>query len=147
MEKTNEINSDTPMFTLGVTSRLSNLPAHSIRQYIDNGLLVPYKLKSKRQLFSQRDINRLKNIHALIHEKGLNFAGIRALMAMVPCWAIRECPEESRQSCQAYLQDSRSCWDASEKATVCRNEDCRRCEVYKKLSVATDLKSFIREKV
>ena len=60
------------------------------------GLLLPYKLESKRHLFSQNDINRLKLIQSLIREKGLNFAGVRALMAMVPCWAIRKCSEKDR---------------------------------------------------
>ncbi len=29
---------------------LSEIPAHSIRQYIDIGLLIPFKLESKRHL-------------------------------------------------------------------------------------------------
>lgn len=133
-----------PVYTLGIASQLSEIPAHSIRQYCDRGLLVPYKLQSNRHLFSQRDIHRLKNIHILIHEKGLNFAGIRAMMAMIPCWAIRNCTKGDRLSCQAYAADLQPCWEASEKGTKCRNEDCRNCEVYNCLSEEVDLKSYIK---
>ena len=133
-----------PIFTLGITSQLSDIHAHSIRQYIDRGLLIPFKLSSKRHLFSQNDISRLKNIHMLIHEEGLNFAGIRALMAMIPCWAIRECSKKDRQICQAYTANSRPCWEASEKGRLCKNDNCRMCDVYLSFSKEIDLKSMIK---
>lgn len=133
-----------PVYTLGIAAQLSGIPAHSIRQYIDRGLLVPYKRDSKRHLFSSQDISRLKQINTLIHEHGLNFAGIRALMAMVPCWALRPCSESDRQQCNAYTATSYPCWEASEKGRVCRNQNCRECEVYQILSRESDLKGVIR---
>lgn len=133
-----------PVYTLGIAAQLSGIPAHSIRQYIDRGLLVPYKLNSKRHLFSSQDISRLKQINTLIHDHGLNFAGIRALMAMIPCWALRPCSESDRQQCNAYTATSFPCWEASEKGRVCRNQNCRECEVYQILSRENDLKGVIR---
>ena len=133
-----------PVYTLGVTAQLSGIPAHSIRQYIDRGLLIPYKRETKRHLFSDQDIARLKQIHTMIHEKGLNFAGIRALMAMVPCWALRPCSVEDRAGCNAYMASSFPCWEASEKGRVCRNENCRECTVYQIFSRESDLKGVIR---
>ena len=97
MGKSEESESGKPVYTLSIASRLSDIPAHSIRQYIDRGLLIPFKLDSKRHLFSPNDINRLNHIHLLIHEQGLNFAGIKALMAMIPCWAIRPCSESDKK--------------------------------------------------
>ena len=135
---------DKPVYTLGVASQLSEIPSHSIRQYVDKGLIIPFKLESNRHLFSQNDISRLKNIHVLIHDKGLNFAGIRALMAMTPCWALRKCPESERLSCNAYLENYDPCWEASKKGRMCRNENCRECDVYKCMSQDVDLKSVLR---
>jgi len=137
--------SGTPVYTLGIASKLSEIPSHSIRQYIDKGLLIPYKLDSKRHLFSPIDINRLKHIHVLIHEKGLNFAGIRALMAMVPCWAIRNCSKSDRKSCSAPLEDAFPCWESSNKGTACRNVNCRECNVYKRISEEVNMKSVISD--
>ena len=134
-----------PVYTLRVTSSLSGIPAHSIRQYIDKGLLIPYKLDSKRHLFSANDVERLKHIHFLIHEQGLNFAGIRTMMSMIPCWAIRQCSENDRQDCNAYYENSYPCWEASEKGRLCRNENCRECKVYNCCSGNKDLKTVFRE--
>ena len=122
--------SGSPVYTLSVASQLSNIPAHSIRQYIDKGLLIQFKLDSKRHLFSKDDIRRLQHIQLLIHQKGFNMAGIRAMMAMLPCWAIRNCSESDRKSCNAHVEDS---------------YPCRECVVYKKISREFSLKSVIRE--
>ena len=138
------VESTTPVFTLSTTSILSGIPGHSIRQYIDKGLIIPFKKESNRNLFSQIDILRLKYIHKLLNEGGLNIAGIRALLALIPCWAIRECSLAERETCQAYQSDSYPCWEASEKGTLCKNTNCRECDVYRIVENYPDIKSFLR---
>ena len=87
------VESTTPVYTLSTTSTLSGIPVHSIRQYIDKGLIIPFKKESSRNLFSQTDILRLKYINKLLNEDGLNIAGIRSLLAVIPCWAITKCSD------------------------------------------------------
>ena len=139
-----EDQSSLPLYTLGIASQLSEIPAHSIRQYIDEGLIIPFKLKSKRHLFSQKDIERLKLIRSYIRDRGLNFSGVRALMAMIPCWSIRGCSEDDRSSCGAYTDNFQPCWEASEKGRLCRNENCRDCEVYHSLNIDTGIKTVLK---
>jgi MerR family transcriptional regulator/heat shock protein HspR len=136
--------STTAVYTLSTASSLSKIPVHSIRQYIDKGLIIPYKKESNRHLFSQVDIFRLKYIHKLLNEGGLNIAGIRALLALVPCWAIRDCTLEERNNCQAYHSDSFPCWEASEKGMSCKNTNCRECEVYRIVESNTNVKSYLK---
>jgi MerR family transcriptional regulator/heat shock protein HspR len=143
-EMSNNPEINRPLYTLGITSQLAEIPAHSIRQYIDMGLLIPYKSESKRHLFSQNDINRLKQIQGLLHERGLNFAGVRTMMAAIPCWAIRKCSESDRNSCGAYVDNFQPCWESSEKGRLCRNENCRECEVYRSLDMNEGIKSILK---
>jgi MerR family transcriptional regulator/heat shock protein HspR len=140
----NTIASTIPVYTLSITSTLSGIPVHSVRQYIDKGLIVPFRKESGRNLFSQVDILRLKYIHRLLDEDGLNIAGIRALLALIPCWAIRHCSDIDREKCQAFRNTAYPCWEASEKGTICRNTNCRECEVYGIAENYPDLKSFIK---
>jgi MerR family transcriptional regulator/heat shock protein HspR len=140
----NLVLSTTPVYTLSTTSSLSGIAVHSIRQYIDKGLIIPFKKESSRNLFSQVDILRLKYIHKLLNEAGLNIAGIRSLLAIIPCWAIRKCSDEERVTCQAYNSDSYPCWEASEKGTLCKNTNCRECEVYRVVENYSDIKSFLK---
>ena len=138
------IESTTPVYTLSTTSTLSGIPVHSIRQYIDKGLIIPFKKESNRNLFSQIDILRLKYINNLLNEDGLNIAGIRKLLAIIPCWAIRECSEKERETCQAFHSDANPCWEASEKGTLCKNTNCRECNVYRIVENYPDVKSFLK---
>jgi MerR family transcriptional regulator/heat shock protein HspR len=138
------VESITPVYTLSTTSTLSGIPVHSIRQYIDKGLIIPFKKESSRNLFSQVDILRLKFIHKMLDEDGLNIAGIRALLALIPCWAITECSLAERETCQAYHSDAYPCWEASEKGILCKNTNCRECEVYRIVENYHDVKSFLR---
>jgi MerR family transcriptional regulator, heat shock protein HspR len=141
----NSVASTTPVYTLSVTADLSGIPVHSIRQYIDKGLMIPFKKESSRNLFSQVDILRLKYIHKLLETDGLNIAGIRTLLALIPCWAIRQCSDEEREKCQAYVSETCPCWEASEKGTLCKNTNCRECEVYRSVEDYPDLKSFFKK--
>jgi MerR family transcriptional regulator/heat shock protein HspR len=138
------VSSTTPIYTLSVASDLSGIAVHSIRQYIDKGLIVPFSKQTNRHLFSQVDILRLKYIYKLLNEDGLNIAGIRSLFSLIPCWAIRSCPVEDREKCQAYNSDGYPCWEASEKGTLCKNTDCRECKVYRIVEDFPDIKSFLK---
>jgi len=138
------VESTMPVYTLSTTSTLSGIALHSIRQYIDKGLIIPFKKDSNRNLFSQVDILRLRFIHKLLDEDGLNIAGIRTLLALIPCWAIRKCTDEERVTCQAYQSNAYPCWEASEKGILCKNGNCRECDVYRIVENYPDIKSFLK---
>jgi MerR family transcriptional regulator/heat shock protein HspR len=140
----NSITSTAPVYTLSIAAKLSGIPGHSIRQYIDKGLIIPFKKESNRNLFSQVDILRLKYINNLLTKDGLNITGIRTLLALIPCWAITECSLAERETCEAYHSDSYPCWEASEKGTLCKNTNCRECEVYRIVENYPDIKSFLK---
>lgn len=138
-------NSSDPVYTLAVASRLSSTPPHSIRQYIERGLIIPFKKDSNRHLFSDVDILRIKCIKMYLHDQGLNIAGINALFSIIPCWLIKSCPAEEKVGCDAYTSIEKPCWMSSNKGLSCLNTDCRVCEVYKLPEKCSSLKEFIKE--
>jgi len=144
-EQINTKDNTDPVYTLGVASRLSNTPVHSIRQYIDKGLLIPFRTETNRHLFSEVDILRLKCIRKYLDQQGLNIAGINALFSLVPCWIMKPCSEEDRKDCDAYTSVSEPCWKAAVKGQKCKNTDCRVCNVYRLPEQCTDMKSMIKK--
>ncbi len=144
IEQNEIIKTTDPIFTLSIASKLSETPAHSIRQYIDKGLILPFNTKTGRHLFSEVDIIRLKCIKAHLNGQGLNIAGIKALYSLIPCWAIKECSMKERKNCGAYKESSTPCWEASHKSFTCLNTDCRECEVYRIPESCKDLKSLLK---
>jgi len=133
-----------PIYTLGVISKLSNISPYSIRQYIDSGLILPFTTKTGRHLFSEIDLLRLKCVKHCLSDMRLNIAGIKALLALIPCWKITNCSLESQKKCDAYYSNSYPCWEASEKGKECKNKNCRVCSVYSYPEKCEDLKSFLK---
>ncbi|HYQ55822.1 MAG TPA: MerR family transcriptional regulator [Draconibacterium sp.] len=134
-----------PIYTLSIAAKLSNTPPHSIRQYIDKGLVLPYKKDTRRHLFSNSDIQHLIWIKKSIEEQGLNFAGIKKLLAMLPCWKINNCKTKSRKNCEAYTSSITPCWQASKKGRECRNKECRLCQVYLLIKPGIEVKAVMQQ--
>lgn len=136
-----------PLYTLSVVSRLSGVSVYTIQQWINKGLILPFKTATNRNLFSDIDVKRLQNIRALIDEHGLNLAGIRALYALIPCGIIRPCTEKDRKVCQAYDSTYYPCWEVTEKGPECKYADCRTCEVYRAPVETENMKSLLKKLV
>lgn len=134
-----------PLYTIGVTSRLTNCSVHTIRLYEDKGLILPHRTKTNRRLYSQADIFRLNCIRKHLDEEGLNIAGIKALLAIVPCWKIRPCTESDYLNCDAYSSTTEPCWMAINKGVECTDKDCRTCKVYQLADRCPDVKTLYKE--
>jgi MerR family transcriptional regulator/heat shock protein HspR len=80
-------------------------------------------------------------------EKGLNIAGIKALLSLVPCWALRPCSVNDRENCDAYHSSSFPCWEAANKGPKCKNTDCRICKVYRFPEQCDDVKSLFKKMI
>lgn len=141
---TDNFDSTAPVYTLSVAAKLSGTTVYSIRQYIDKGLLIPFKTKTNRHLFSRVDVKRLQCIRRYLDDMGLNIAGIKAQFALVPCWKIKPCSVEDRSNCEAYDSVTQPCWEVSIKGPACRAVDCRICAVYKLPEKCGDLKSYLK---
>ena len=51
----------------------------------------------------------------------------------VPCWVIRGCPPDARRACEAYLDQSRPCWELEDTLgkKMLGIDTCFMCEVYR----------------
>lgn len=139
---TSKQQSTDPIYTLAVASKLSGIPTHSIRQYIDKGLILPCVTKTNRHLFSEVDVERLINIKKYINE-GLNIAGIKSLYAQIPGFLINECQEKNCNVCESFLQANIPCWITNEEKVKCGNKECRECDVYKMTNPVVDLRKYL----
>jgi MerR family transcriptional regulator/heat shock protein HspR len=134
-----------PLYTLSVASRLSGVSVYTIQQWINKGLILPFKTPTKRNLFSDIDVQRLRNIRGMIDEHGLNIAGIKALYALIPCWILKPCTDKDQKICQAYESIAYPCWEAAEKGPECKHIDCRTCEVYSEPGESENIKSLLKK--
>lgn len=68
-----------PVYPIGVAERLTGLSARQIRYYEKEGLLAPSRTRGNRRLFSPADVERLRQVKALMVQ-GLNVEGVRAYL-------------------------------------------------------------------
>lgn len=134
-----------PVYTIGITAQLTETSVHALRMYEKRGIILPYVTKSNRRLFSKSDIQRIKCIRKHLDEDGLNIAGIKAVLATIPCWLVKPCSKASQKSCDAYTNTLVPCWEAERKAHECADADCRECLVYQMGDLCGDVKSLNRK--
>lgn len=123
--------SDAPLISIGVLAEHVGLSVSAVRKYERDGLLIAHRTGSGRRLFSHEDISRVRNIHHLIQDLGLNSEGIRRLQAMLPCWEVFGCQATVRDRCPAYGESARPCWTIKGVDCAPQGNECRRCPVYR----------------
>jgi MerR family transcriptional regulator/heat shock protein HspR len=122
------LDDDRPLYTIGTAAEVLQVHPRTLRLYEESGLISPAR-KNNRRFYSNNDLKWIGCIRYLIHEKGLNQEGLRRLLALTPCWEIKECSEEERSTCTAYDERTVPCWAINRR--VCEKEDvCHTCEVY-----------------
>ena len=138
------IDIEEPQVPIGIVAKKFNISVHTLRLYETEGLILPFKTKTKRRYYSQADMERIACIRQMITEKGLNIAGIKSLLAMVPCWELLPCSEAERIGCEAYSNMSEPCWTIKVKSDFCKSEACRTCHVYKSLAGCHNIKEYLK---
>jgi MerR family glutamine synthetase transcriptional repressor len=68
-------------FTMAVAVKLTGIDPYRIRKYEEGGLLTPERTEGNQRLFSESDIEIVKQA-AKLEDEGINVEGIKAILAM-----------------------------------------------------------------
>lgn len=71
-----------PVYMIGVVAYLTEMHAQTIRLYERLGLVTPQRKNNKR-LYSEHDVERLKQIRRLTKDMGVNLAGVEVILDML----------------------------------------------------------------
>jgi len=125
-----KISESEPAFSIGVAARKVGIAVPTLRLYEKEGLIGPVRTSTNRRLYSLNDLKIVQAAQKLIHDHGLNFAGIRRMMAFLPCWRIRGCDPALSRVCRVpHITDS-PCWSSEEALSRTCDGDCQSCPVY-----------------
>jgi MerR family transcriptional regulator/heat shock protein HspR len=117
-----------PVYTIGTAAELLGVHPRTLRLYEDGGLIRPAR-KNNRRFYSANDLKWITCVRYMIHEKGLNQEGLRRLLALIPCWEIRECSSEAKSGCAAWTDRTTACWDLARR-TCSESKKCYQCAVF-----------------
>ncbi|CAN5775663.1 hypothetical protein BH23CHL5_BH23CHL5_06320 [soil metagenome] len=67
---------DEPVFVISVAARLLEMHPQTLRKYEREGLVAPSRTHGNLRLYSDQDIERLRQVKYLVEHRGLNLAGV-----------------------------------------------------------------------
>ncbi len=77
-----EIDSDKPLYVISVAAELVDMHPQTLRLYERKGLIEPSRSAGKTRLYSQRNIEQLREIRRLTQELGVNLAGVEEIIRL-----------------------------------------------------------------
>lgn len=71
-----------PLFVISVAARLVEMHPQTLRKYEREGLVAPSRTTGNLRLYSDSDIERLRQVKYLVEERGLNLAGVQLALEL-----------------------------------------------------------------
>ena len=84
-----------PVFIISVAARLLEMHPQTLRKYEREGLIAPSRTSGKFRLYSDEDLERLRQVKYLVGERGLNLAGVQ--LALEATQQIRSLQARTRE--------------------------------------------------
>jgi MerR family transcriptional regulator/heat shock protein HspR len=71
-----------PLFVISVAARLVEMHPQTLRKYEREGLVAPSRTSGNLRLYSDSDIEQLRQVKYLVEERGLNLAGVQLALEL-----------------------------------------------------------------
>ena len=100
------IDRDKPLYVISVAAELVDMHPQTLRLYERKGLIEPSRSAGKTRLYSQRDVEHLREIRRLTQELGVNLAGVEEIIRLRRTLDnLQENMENRIDKLQGQLQD------------------------------------------
>jgi len=73
---------DRPVYMIGIAAELVGIHPQTLRLYEREELVVPQRTAKETRLYSENDIELLKEIQVMTGQMGLNLAGVKLILEM-----------------------------------------------------------------
>lgn len=77
-----DVDLDRGVFMISVAAELAEMHPQTLRMYEQKGLIEPKRSPKGTRLYSQRDVQRLRQIQEMTCEAGLNLAGVERVLEL-----------------------------------------------------------------
>jgi MerR family transcriptional regulator/heat shock protein HspR len=75
-----EVETDRGVFMISVAAELAEMHPQTLRMYETRGLVEPKRSPKGTRLYSQQDVEKLRRIHEMTADLGLNLAGVERVL-------------------------------------------------------------------
>ncbi len=99
------LDKDKPLYVISVAAELVDMHPQTLRLYERKGLIEPSRSAGKTRLYSQRNIEQLREIRRLTQELGVNLAGVEEIIRLrLKLDVLQQRIEDRIESIQERLQ-------------------------------------------
>jgi DNA-binding transcriptional MerR regulator len=127
---------------IGAVAQHFRVSVDLLRLYEREGLVLPLKSPKGTRYYTDRDFPWIETVMRLVREARLNFAGIRHLLALLPCWELNHCDNDHKQNCKVIEDATTPCW-INRKQCAAQVEDCYFCRVYRAAPACENLRALL----
>ena len=71
-----------PRYVISIAARMLSVHAQTLRYYERMGLIEPSRSRGNIRLYSNRDIERLRQVKTLMNDLGVNLAGVEVILRL-----------------------------------------------------------------
>lgn len=71
-----------PRYVISIAARIIGVHAQTLRYYERMGLIEPSRSQGNIRLYSNRDVERLRQVKTLMNDLGVNLAGVEVILRM-----------------------------------------------------------------
>ena len=125
------VDDDKGIYTIGIVASFIAEHPETLRVWERNNLIRPGRLNGRRY-YSNNDLLRLKYIKILIDAKGLNTAGVKAIINMYPCWFKGDCHGGEPESKGIPINIAKPCWKLQDTFCIISYDISEECVVINK---------------
>jgi MerR family transcriptional regulator/heat shock protein HspR len=93
-----------PLYMISVAAELSGMHPQTLRIYERKQLINPQRSAGNTRLYSEADIERLRLIHSLTQDEGINLAGVERIMALQQ---ELECARAEAETLRRHVKEAR----------------------------------------
>jgi MerR family transcriptional regulator/heat shock protein HspR len=71
-----------PRYVISIAAKILGIQTHTLRYYERIGIVEPSRSQGNIRLYSEKDLEQLKHVKALIEDLGVNLAGAEVILRM-----------------------------------------------------------------
>ena len=71
-----------PRYVISIAAKILGIQTHTLRYYERIGVIEPSRSRGNIRLYSERDLEQLRRVKALIEDLGVNLAGAEVILRM-----------------------------------------------------------------
>ncbi len=90
-----------PLFVISVAARLVEMHPQTLRKYEREGLVAPSRTSGNLRLYSDSDIEQLRQVKYLVEKRGLNLAGVQLALDLTR--QLRKLQQAQRNAAQVDI--------------------------------------------